>query len=51
MKECYRAKASAKEWNAKSPFLRLEYFDLINDFPLDPMHLFHIGLTPNMYIP
>jgi len=34
---------------AASPLLRLPYFDIIEDIPLDPMHAFHLGITGNIY--
>ncbi len=35
--------------NKKSPLLNLQDFDIINQIPLDSMHLIHLGITKKMW--
>ena len=48
--ETFRNRIHEEHHHGESPLERIEYLDMVRDFPGDPMHLFDLGVTRKLFI-
>jgi hypothetical protein len=48
--ETFRNRIHEQHHHGESPLERIEYLDMVRDFPGNPIHLFDLGVTLKLFI-